>query len=247
MKEKSKQTYGFILAAVLISLSAALYFIHYLFFHDSHHIFLYLVGDIAFVPIEVLLVTVIIHKLLEERDKRAMLRKLNMVIGVFFSEVGTDMLGFFKDFHADGSSADMLITSDWKAEDFCKMQKAIQNIDYKIDVTRGDLCGLQEFVRNKRNFLLVILENPNLLEHDTFTEMLWAVFHFADEVGHRKNIQNLSKNDRDHLAGDIKRAYRLLLRQWLDYLMHLKEDYPYLFSLAIRSNPFNPQAHIEFE
>jgi hypothetical protein len=48
----------------LILLSALWYFIHYLIFHDTHHIFIYMIGDIAFIPIEVLLVTLIIHQLL---------------------------------------------------------------------------------------------------------------------------------------------------------------------------------------
>jgi hypothetical protein len=28
---------------------------------------------------------------------------------------------------------------------------------------------------------------------------------------------------------------------------HLKNDYPYLFSLAVRTNPFNPNATVEVE
>jgi hypothetical protein len=47
------------LGLVLIILSAVVYFAHYLVFHDVHHIFIYLVGDIAFVFIEVLLVTLV--------------------------------------------------------------------------------------------------------------------------------------------------------------------------------------------
>lgn len=38
------------------------------------------------------MVTVIIHRLLVEREKPAMLQKMNMVIGAFFSEVGTALL-----------------------------------------------------------------------------------------------------------------------------------------------------------
>lgn len=34
----------------------------------------------------------------------------------------------------------------------------------------------------------------------------------------------------------------LLALQWLDYLEHLKIQYPYLFSLAARKNPFDPDA-----
>ena len=68
MKHKKWQA---VLGIALVFSSTALYFIHYLLFHDAHHILIYLVGDIAFVPIEVLLVTLIIHKLLEEREKKA--------------------------------------------------------------------------------------------------------------------------------------------------------------------------------
>ena len=82
----------------LVVLSALLYGFHYTVFHDFHHIFIYLVGDVAFVPIEVLMVTLIIHKLLSQREKKTRLEKLNMVIGVFFSEVGTKLLTYFSDF-----------------------------------------------------------------------------------------------------------------------------------------------------
>ena len=54
----------------LVALSAVFYLVHYAIFRDSHHIFIYLLGDIAFVPIEVLLVTLIIHRLLSAREKR---------------------------------------------------------------------------------------------------------------------------------------------------------------------------------
>ena len=54
----------------LILLSLSSYIIHYLIFRDPHHIFIYLLGDIAFAFFEVLLVTLIIHRLLEEREKK---------------------------------------------------------------------------------------------------------------------------------------------------------------------------------
>ena len=41
---------------------------------------------------------------------------------------------------------------------------------------------------------------------------------------------------------DIKRAYGLLTRQWLDYMQYLKNRYPFLFSLALRTNPFAESA-----
>jgi len=85
------------LGIVLVASSAIMYFVHYLFFHDVHHIMIYLVGDIAFVPIEVLLVTLILHKLLSNMEKNALMEKMNMIIGAFFSEIGTELLKYFSD------------------------------------------------------------------------------------------------------------------------------------------------------
>ncbi len=45
---------------------------------------------------------------------------------------------------------------------------------------------------------------------------------------------------------DIKRVYISLVEEWLRYLIHLKKHYPYLFSLAARKNPFNPEASVIF-
>jgi hypothetical protein len=45
-----------------------------------------------------------------------------------------------------------------------------------------------------------------------------------------------------HLELDIARAYRLLVIQWINYMRHLKKNYPFLFSLAMRTNPFDSTA-----
>jgi hypothetical protein len=205
------------------------------------------VGDIAFVFIEVLLVTLIIHQILSEREKRSLLKKLNMVIGAFFSEVGTPLLRFFSAFDTgtETISKDLIVFDDWSPEQFARMQTSLQNHNYQIDSQAGDLESLQSFLVDKRRFLLRLLENPNLLEHEAFTELLWAVFHLAEELSHRKNVKKLSEPDRKHLAGDIERAFTLLTREWLAHMEHLKRHYPYLFSLAVRTNPFNPEASAE--
>jgi len=37
----------------------------------------------------------------------------------------------------------------------------------------------------------------------------------------------------------------LLVREWLAHVEHLQREYPYLFSLAVRTNPFAPRAAAE--
>ncbi|OGP75192.1 MAG: hypothetical protein A2W09_01925 [Deltaproteobacteria bacterium RBG_16_50_11] len=228
----------------LIVLSALLYFIHYSIFRDSHHIFLYLIGDIAFLPIQVLLVTLIIDRLLNAREKRSLLKKLNMVIGAFFSEVGTDLLKSFSGFtlQQDEFRQDFVEKNDWSNKALSNMKKHLKNHDYRMESRRGDLAYLKDLLLEKREFLLALLENPNLLEHESFTELLWSVFHLTEELAFRADVKQLPDADYAHLSGDIKRAYVLLMAEWLAYMTHLRDDYPYLFSLAVRMNPFDPNA-----
>jgi len=233
-----------LLGLFLIILSVVFYLIHYVVFRDVHHIFLYLIGDIAFVFIEVLLVTLIIHQLLDQREKRSKLHKLNMVIGTFFSEVGTDLMKSFIEFdgHIDKIRKNLLVTDQWPGHQFSEVNKSLKNYDFKIESQKGDLEKLKRFLIGKRDFLLRLLENPNVLEHETFTDLLWAVFHLAEELENRVDLKKLSDTDSPHISGDMKRAYILLVSQWLNYMKHLKNDYPYLFSLAVRINPFDPNA-----
>jgi len=84
-----------------------------------------------------------------------------------------------------------------------------------------------------------LLENPNLLEHDRFTDLLWAVFHLVEELEMRpESLEGLPTTDYAHLSSDVRRAYSRLAGEWLAYAGHLKEDYPFLFSLAVRIKPF---------
>jgi hypothetical protein len=243
MENLSKQIW---FGVTLIFLSALTYYIHYLIFHDAHHIFIYMVGDIAFVFIEVLMVSLIIHKLLEERERQNRLEKLNMIIGVFFSEMGTNLLTYFSDLDPDLDTIknDLIVTSEWSDREFSKVSKRLTTYPYKVEPHKINLEELRCFIVAKRDFMLTMMENPNLMEHETFTELLRSVFHLAEELKFRDAIHDLPDEDLGHIAGDIDRAYRLLVREWIAYMRHLKDNFPYFFSLAMRTNPFDQNASV---
>jgi hypothetical protein len=231
----------------LIALSAIIYLSQILIFERPQDTFFYILQDLAFVPISVLIVTLILDQLLRMREKRAMLKKMNMVIGAFFSEVGTGLLKSFLDFdvHYDETRENLIVTNEWSEREFSAVKKSLKVYDYKIESQKGDLEDLKGFLIDKREFLLGLLENPNLLEHESFTDLLWAVFHLTEELACRADVKQLPVTDYAHLSGDIKRAYVLLISEWLAYMKHLKDVYPYLFSLAARTNPFDPNASVE--
>jgi len=240
------KTWYLIIAIVLVALSSIFYMVQIFIFHDLHDTFFYMLQDLSFVPVQVLLVTLILDRLLKKREKQSMLNKMNMVIGVFFNDLGIELikiLGVFVE-NINEVNSGLQISPKWEDKDFNEISKRFKIKPDQLMLTGRCLIVLKDFLEKKKGGLLNMLANPNLLEHDTFTNLLWAVFHLADELAHRSDFNDLPKTDLDHLRGDMVRAYMLIVAEWASYMKHLKNDYPYLFSLAVRTNPFNPDAEI---
>lgn len=184
--------------------------------------------------------------MLARRDMQVRMNKLNMVIGVFFSEVGLRLLALFSaaDPRLEDIRGKLIVTGKWTDQEFRNVSAEIRLYDCTIRTDTMDLAQLQAFTLQKRDFLVRLLENPILLEHETFTDLLRAVFHLTEELAYRADVSDLPASDRGHLAFDMKRAYMLLISEWLDYMQHLKTNFPYLFSLALRTNPFDTRAEV---
>jgi len=131
-------------------------FLHYLIFRDPHHIFIYLIGDVAFVFVEVLLVTLIIHSVLEQREKKARLKKLNMVIGVFYSEVGTKLLEILSkwDPQIESIQKELVIEGKSPARKFGRICRCLKKHDYNIESEKTDWDTVKAFLMTKKDFLL---------------------------------------------------------------------------------------------
>jgi len=235
-----RYSYFIIITVIFLLLSAIGYFVHYLIFRDLHYIWYYLVGNLAFLPLEVLLVGVFIERVLSNREKQSKLLKLNMVIGAFFSQLGNhllnDLLDSFK--NKEEICTHLNITAAWTKKDFQKAIEFADHLPIKVDSENIDLNKLKAFLAQRREFLITLLENPSLLEHDRFTDLLWATTHLDEELEARQSFDNLPPSDREHIMNDIRRMYDHLASEWLDYVVHLKVNYPYLFSLILRTHPF---------
>ena len=222
------------------------YDIQYLIFKDSKTTLFYFFQDIAFLPISVFLVSVVLDQIIRRREKQEKLKKLNIVISAFFNEMGTSLIKLLAQYNVNfhDLKTKMCIESDYTCEDFDSTLQIVKSFDFDVDSRAGDLYPLREFMNTHKNYILGMFDNPNLLEHDAFTDMLWAVFHVLDELGSRESLDELPANDMDHLSNDIKRALKLVITEWVYYMKHLKVEYPYLFSLAVRKNPFSDENHV---
>jgi len=242
----AKLWFNTLIGLSLVLSSIMLYYAQFILFHDPRNTIFYLFQDIAFVPLQVFIVTLILEGILSAREKREIIRKMNVVISAFYSEVGINAIKALSVYVQDIGKINSLLNVDlnWKDEDFRAAARNIKLLQYDMSSKGGDLDRLKSFLAEKRGFILTMFENTNLLEHDTFTDMLWAVFHISDELESRDSLDSLPENDLEHLSIDLERAYQLLVYEWVYYMHYLKKEYPYLFSLAVRKSPFNENSSV---
>jgi voltage-gated potassium channel len=195
------------------------------------------------------LVTGVTQVFLQRRQLILNRERIHMLVGVFFTEAGNDLLRIFTGFdpHIGSVRKEFLVTADWTPQKFLDLKKRLTGYEYKIDPSVLDLEKMAAFLQARGDLLIRELENTDLIENENFTGLLWATVHLRDELAARPGYKNLPRADIAHLANDAKRAYGLLTLQWIDYMQFLKAKYPFLFSLALRTNPFveNPDAMIK--
>jgi voltage-gated potassium channel len=179
--------------------------------------------------------------LIERRTERQRSNRLNMLVELFFSEVGSDLLRVFSnadpgfdslhsDFKFDAGSADASLA---------KFRKTLTGHPFSISPERLQLEPLKTLLEGKADLLVRLLENPNLIENESITELLRATFHLRQELKSRVDFSILPHSDLQHLAFDAKRAYVSAAAQWMNHADYLKVNYPYLFSISMRMNPFS--------
>ena len=241
-----KYTWQIRLGIVLVCVSILIYAIKLTVLQNTRDTLNYIFNALGFLPVSVFLVTIVLNELLAIRARNQRLEKLNMVIETFYSEVGNELLTYLSgcDPSLDTVRKQLIVTGDWKDDDFSTLNRFMAGYTFDIDPRKVDLTGISGFLKERRNFLLRLLENPVILEHQSFTEVLRSVFHLTEELNRRTDPSSLPDSDLDHLKGDLIRVYKNLALQWVDYVRYLKRNYPYLFSLAMRTNPFDQNASV---
>jgi voltage-gated potassium channel len=195
------------------------------------------------------LLTSVTQWFLQRRQVSLNSHRINMLVGVFYTEAGNELLRIFTGFDPNIVIVrkDFLVTADWTPEKFEELKKRLNTYEYKLNLSSPDLEKMFSFLQARGDLLVRQLENADLIDNENFTGLLWATVHLRDELAARPSLKNLPAADIGHIAVDAKRAYSLLTLQWIDYLQFLKIKYPFLFSFALRTNPFveNPDAVVK--
>jgi len=234
------------IAIMLCSSSVAIYVFWFVLFGNLREIGVWFLGSLAFLPLQVLLVTLVLERVMAARERGERLEKLNVVIGAFYSELGREMLVDYSrlDPKLVPMKRELAFKAGWSDEEYEKLAERLKEHDYGVEIASVDLSRLKERLRQRRDFMLRMMENPNLLEHETFTDLLRAIFHVTEELEARGDFSKLPESDMAHLRADINRSYKLLAIEWMAYMRYLSKEYPYLFHLAIRQNPFDENTDV---
>lgn len=240
------------LGIILLLTSIIMYCFAYFTLHEHEKVLFYLVIDLAFMPLDVLVVVLVVEGIINKKEKETILEKLDMIMSVFFSEFGTEFLSKFIKISNKNDKVNNLLKSinNWSDNQFNNFLNELKKTPCEIDLNLNSnerkifLIELKELLVRNRSFLIRLLENPNLLEKDTFSNLLLAIFHLDEELEKRDLNVELIESDYEHLTNDINRVYSTLVYEWINYLYYLKLHYPYMFSISIRTNPFDDNASI---
>ena len=236
---------------VMILLIIIIYGSNYLVLGDGEHIISYVWTHLGFIPVDILLVAFLLDEIIEKKEKEAMLEKLDMLMSTFFSEVGNELISQLSTVNKYKTSTENLKSiKDWDEKDFDNKLAELKNssVDFSAQVAPEDreefLENLRTLLVSKREFIINMINNPNLLEKDEFTGLINAILHLDEELEHRKDLALVSDADFGHLNGDMQRVYDKLIHEWVYYLKYLYRHYPYMIALIIRTNPFDESAEV---
>lgn len=228
------------LGAGLIGLSIVLHGVHYAVFKDMHHLLIFLVADIAFVPLEVFFVSMVLEQLIKKQEEEKIIKKMNMLVGLFYQQFGNKLLTLFVnvDKEIDGCDKGLLMNFSWDSAKYKELKKIISSHGHTIDLRKVDLHKLFTLLKENQLMIINLISNPTLIEKDVFSDVLMSTFHLMEELESR-DLDNLSEDDFDHLEVDCKRVYECLSIEWVYYMEHLQKSYPYLFYTAVKTNPYD--------
>lgn len=228
------------LILLLLCASALLYAIHYLIFRDLHHLAIFGLHELAFVPLEVILVTLGLDQLVEKTHREEARSKVSIIETLYFNESGGTMLRYLTSFDPDAVRLRELlqVTEDWRSSDFRQAIRQLKSYPFLLDLDRIDFFGLHYHLSQRHEYYRSMLENPALTQSEAFTEMIMKIYLLWEELDGRTNLYQLPEKDRSYLAELLHEIYRELTEYWLDNVYNHSIHNRFRLHRAVESNPF---------
>lgn len=225
----------------LVAMTVIFYVLYYLVFHNFKEIYSNMIQMVVQAPFDMLVTGCLFNYILNRKEEKEEEKKLNMLIDIFYSEIGNDILDIMV--KSDGCIDEVreftLIKRDWEEEEFEILFEKLDNFKYCADVDKVDLEKLKLKLEEATPLILDLLTNPSIQKNDEFNEIILSIFHLKSELDDRYDEINMEEYEKEHIKKDMDNMYRLVAKKWVVYMYHLKEFCPPLFVKALIKSPFD--------
>lgn len=221
-----------ILSIFLLMISLILYISQVMIFRQPETTAFYIFQDLAFLPVTIAIATLVVGYLMEEHDRQERINRTRMLTSSFFTDVGNELLRILIT-QGHYEIPLLLLTDECKNKTEEELKHSIEKMNFQVSWTPETEREIQNLLDAQHDSMLIITSNPALLDHEIFTDMLWAIFHLKDEMKGRAS-ENISSADQKHLESDAKRVFDLLLLDWMNHLNYMKKEYPYYYDKSTK-------------
>ena len=228
-KFTSKLIYKYI---IFIMVSFCGLIISFLLYGSFEEIKDMIIRMIISIPINTMLTTFFLDSLFYEKERR----KINMLVDIFYSEVGNDILKVISEGDKCKDRIKYLseIQINWSVCEYQKLFDDFYTFKNCLDIDKIDLKLLRKLLEDATPISIYLLTSTNLKEREEFEEIVLAILHLKKELDN-KNIVN---NEGIYIEKEIIKVYELLAGRWLNYIYHLNKFKPNLFKEALSNSPF---------
>lgn len=200
---KKKDTILTILILGLIS--ACIYGLQILLFHDLRNTEFYILQDLAFIPISIAITTIVVGNIVDGRARKEAAEKAGMLRSVFFTDMGHTLIKRL----SAVSDAPTLSCQDADMR-VSEQQDKIRSCTVTVHSDQETYEFLRSFLQEKKQDLIILTGNNQLMDQDDFTQMLSGLFHLMDEFELRGSYDDLTADDRSHMDEDFAKVLVLL-------------------------------------
>lgn len=223
------------IALGLLAISGVFYVGFWLYTGELAYISKYFYIHLAFLPIHALVLGLILDELIQAREKIERRKRLNMFLGIFFRQMGLDIMLNMLPLvdNRDDLEERLLVDKTWKARHFRLARRDLAHFSPKMRADREELANLLDLLAGREEDIIAMTRNPLMLEFESLYRCLLALFHLIEETQFRGPVEGLAEGAVKHLASDTGKALTRLSSLWLAYLEHLKGEHPVLFGFQV--------------
>lgn len=201
-------------------LSACIYGLQIILFHDLRNTEFYILQDLAFIPISIAITTVVVGNIMDNRSKKEAAEKASMLRSVFFTDIGNTLMKRLYDVSDTG----MLKCID---ED----KNCTDTIHVHTDKDTYEF--IRQFLKEKQQDLMTLSGNNDLMDQDDFTQLLGGLFHLLDEFALRGSYDQLKEEDIHHMNDDFSKVLALLRVNMATNAEFQQKHFPNFYQKAV--------------